>query len=230
MIDLRYKGIQLPDIGANGVQGMAEMRDRAFKRRIARDVRRSLEKFTFEENMMISFTPLVMQEVMWHYVLKVVDGAAEARWGDMKKLSRSLRELRKAYIIDCRRDLDQSHMDRLLSVKDDFISHCSRDFSLLWFTANTEIKRKHPDIPYIDIRTDALIALVVLEALNRHNDKMDMLVKARIGHCNKYVNPVNDAVKTGMTAFVGVTDINTGGHIDTATKVMMNNMRLIRYE
>ena len=70
-----------------------------------------LETFTWDENMMIAFVPLVISKIAWWYAEKVMKYCADHRISEVKKLGRAIKEVRTKYIDDLRKDLDFAHIN-----------------------------------------------------------------------------------------------------------------------
>lgn len=206
-----------------------KMKDLEFKKTVAEDVRRKVEKFTFDENIMITFVPLVMAEVAWYYALEVVDEVSRQRRESSKKLTRSIRQLRDAYLKTCRMDLDEAHIRRVMDVSYDYINACTNEFEMLWLELNGEIKRGWSQLDDPDTRTDALICVIILDVLDDHNRKMDELIKERLGSVVPYRNKVNDALRNGMMAFVRPADVKYSAHVETIKVIMANKLSTIRF-
>lgn len=71
------------------------MTERQFKKLVADNTERMLETFTWEENMLIAFVPLIISKVAWVYAEKVLAYCAEHRLSEYKKLGRVVKMLRQ---------------------------------------------------------------------------------------------------------------------------------------
>lgn len=231
-IDVTY-GKPVVDFASLNVKGspidFAKIKEAEFKEIVAKDVQEKVKKFTFEENIGITFVPLVMAEVAWYYALEVIDEASRQRLESSKKLTRSIRQLREAYLKTCRMDLDERHMKRVDEVSFEYINTCTDQFETLWYTLNGELKQKWGYLDNIDLRTDALICIIILDVLDEHNRKMDALIKERIGHVTPYRNKVNEALRNGMVAFVRPAEVICDSHVRTSMAIMEKNLATIRF-
>lgn len=208
----------------------AKLKEIEFKKTVAEDVQEKVRKFSFEENISITFVPLVMAEVAWYYALEVIDEASRQRMESSKKLTRSIRQLREAYLKTCRMDLDERHLKKVMDVSYDYINACTDAFETLWYVLNGELKSSWGDLDNIDLRTDAMICVIILDVLDRHNDRMDALIKERIGHVTPYRNKVNEALRNGMMAFIRPADVINDAHVKTSMAIMEKNLSVIRFE
>lgn len=77
-----------------------------------KDTSELLEKFSFVEHMKICFVPLVISEMAWTYACKAMDYAIANRVPNCIKATRTLKELRKSYIEELGKDLDEKHRKR----------------------------------------------------------------------------------------------------------------------
>lgn len=225
-----YKDIDITEINIKGSPDLKAMKEKAFKLGVLKDVKKSLQVFTFKENMDIAFTPLIIFEVAWHYAFVVMENAAKLKVDETKKLCRAIKFVRESYIAMCRKDLDASHMKRLELVKDDFINKCARDLQVLWFSISNELKRNYGKLEYIDeLRTDAFLCIVILDVMKEHNKHMDDVIKQKMGHCNSYKNPFVDALRESMEAFVYPANIENDKNVKLSMAIMKNNLEKIDY-
>ena len=201
-----------------------------FKQQVHDDTLTMLETFTFNENMQIAYVPIVITEVAWDYAFKVVKQAADNRISSTKKLSRSVRELRERYISDCRKDLDVSHLEQMKKAASLFLQVCSLDFTLLFFSLNNELKKRWAGISYLDMRTDACIAMILLKVLKEHSRKMDELMSRKLGkEVPSYSNPINDELYRYMTEYANPCEFTFDGHVRTSMQIIMKKFNLIEW-
>lgn len=202
-----------------------------FKQHIREDALNMLETFTFNENMQIAFVPIIIAEVAWHYAISTIKKAAEYRIEETKKLSRSVKMLRDKYLAECSKDLDKSHLERMVRVSDKFIASCGNDFTLLWFSVNNELKRHWSDIAYQDMRTEAVISMVLLQMLKEHNKSMDELMSKKLDReVPSYKHPIEDALYDCMDAFVSPCSIKYEGNVRTSMQIISKKFNAIEWD
>ena len=129
-----------------------------------------------------------------------------------------------------KKDLNAPHMKRIFDSSEDFIEQCSIDLMLLWFSVNNDIKKNYPEIDYVDIRTDAYISLVVLDVLEEHNIRMDEMIRAKVGRSTPYRNPLNDALRQGMEAFIYPIEMERSQNVLNSMKIIHKNLSKIKYD
>ena len=226
-----YQGIDISNIQIDNAPDLKAIKEKAFKQSVVKDVEKSTKVFTFKESMQIAFVPLIVTEVVWHYASIVLANAASLKIDETKKLSRAIKFARNSYLIMCKKDLDNKHLQRLENVKDDFIKKCANDLMVIWFNISNELKKKYKDIGYIDeIRTDAFMALLMIDVLDRHNKRMDGIIKEKMGHCNSYRNPFLNALREGMNALVYPADISKENNVQLSMAIMQKNLDKIDYD
>lgn len=202
-----------------------------FKRQVHDDTMNMLETFTFEENMNIAFVPLIITETAWYFAFKVVKYAAEHRIPETVKLSRSVRALREKYISDCRKDLDHAHIKKMEDAATEFVKTCQTDFALLFYSMNNELKKQWANYSYLDMRTDACIAMVMLQLLKEHNKRMDELMSKKLGgEVPVYTNPINDSLWDCMDAYADPCKFKFEGHVATSMKIIQKKFGQIEFE
>lgn len=192
-----------------------------FKKQVHDDTMNMLETFTFRENMNIAYVPIIITEVAWYYAMKVVKYAADNRIPDTIKLSRSVRALREEYLNNCRKDLKEKHLEQMVKAAEEFIGECQMDFRLLFYSMNNELKKQWPDYPHLDMKTDACIAIVILQVLKDHNERMDELMSDRLGNdVPSYTNPINEKLKKYMESYAAPCKFEFEGHVETSMKII----------
>lgn len=202
-----------------------------FKQQVHDDTLTMLETFTFRENMNIAFVPLIITEVAWHYAMKVVKFSADNRIPETVKLSRSVKALREQYLSDCSKDLDRKHIDKMEKSAEDFVKLCQTDFLLLFYSLNNELKKQWADYDNLDMRTDACIAIIMLQLLKEHNRRMDKLMESKLGgKVPSYRNPINDKLLDLMDAYASPCKLEFTGNVDTSMKIIRKKFDQIDFE
>jgi hypothetical protein len=212
--------------------GCAEDKEKVFKKAVHDDTLAMLETFSFEENMQIAFTPVIITEVAWKYAYIVLDYAAKARISETRKLSRTVKMLREKYICMCKKDLNRDHFDRMTKASEDFIGKCGNDFLILFYSLSNELKKQWADLAYLDMRTYAGIALIVLELLKEHTQRMDKLIAKRFKReaLPTISNPITDALRDCMEAYLAPARFSFDGNVKISMNIIRNKFNQIQWE
>lgn len=207
------------------------MDEARFRKEVKNDTQKMLETFTWEENMMIAFVPLVISRIAWWYAEKVMKYCADNRISEVKKLGRTIKEIRTRYIDELKKDLDIAHINNVERQTLTFIEEYKRDFTILWFQVNGAIKREHPEMPYQEMRTDAWCGVLMVRFLKSHNRKMDDVIAAKMGQSTSMTNPNMVKLETLLDAYLpdGFNIQNTE-QIDLCLRVLANRVREIDFE
>ena len=72
-----------------------------------------MERLTTDEQMRVSFIPLIITQLAWMYADKAMECAARDKVSILKKLSRTLKLVHKKYDEELRRDLDYNHLQNI---------------------------------------------------------------------------------------------------------------------
>lgn len=190
---------KMPDIEA--------LRENAFRRDIVEGARKMIERLTVEEQLSVSFLPLVLTHIAWVYADKAMSCAARDRVTCLKKLGRALKDVRQRYGYELRRDLDFRHVRNVEMQTEMCMEQMSSDLNILYFSVNQELKRKVPDYGYDELRTYAVISTLFVELLEQHNREMDRLLAERLEDrklAPSIVPPLIQQLYKGMVAFAGV--------------------------
>jgi len=202
-----------------------------FKEQVHADTLALLHTFTFRENMDIAYTPLIITEVAWHYAFEVLKVAAKNRISETKKLSRAIKAMREKYISDCRKDLDIKHIEKMQNAGEDFICKARNDFAILHYSISNQLLKDSPDLPFIDMRSDACIVIILLELLKEHNARMNKVISEKLKEEIPPINnPINDALRECMDAFVSPAKFEWSQHVATSMKIMQKHIANIEYD
>ena len=212
--------------------GCAENKEKVFKKAVHDDTLAMLETFSFEENMQIAFTPIIITEVAWKYAYIVLDYAAKARISETRKLSRTVKMLRGDYICMCKKDLNRDHLDRMARASEDFVGKCGNDFLILFYSLSNELKKQWADLAYLDMRTYAGIALIVLELLKEHTQRMDKLIAKRFKReaLPTISHPITDALRDCMEAYLAPAKFSFDGNVKISMNIIRNKFNQIQWE
>lgn len=204
--------------------------EKQFKEQVHNDALAMLETFTFKENMLMAYVPLIITEVAWHYALKVVNEAAQNRISDFKRLSRKVKSLRENYLQNCTKDLTKQDIERIIESAKAFINSCGNDFSIMFYSVNNELKKKWPDCHYLDIRTDACIAQSMIKLLFLHNERMDKLVERKLGgKMPSYRNPINEALLDCMRQYAFPAQVEFTGNMRLSMQIIHKKFNAIDF-
>lgn len=186
---------------------MKEMQEKAFRNNVSESTRKMIERLTIDEQMRVSFLPLIITHLAWVYADKAMACAARDKVSLLKKLSRTLKMVHQKYNEELRRELDYSHLQNVIRQTEMCISEINRDLTILYFTVNQELKRKVPQYGYDEQRTYAVISTLFIDLLKQHNREMDKLLAEKLDDRNlapSIVHPLIQHLHTGMVAFAGV--------------------------
>ena len=186
---------------------MEDMREAAFRKEVKDGTQKMIERLTLDEQMKVSFVPLLITQCAWVYAYKSMELAARDKIQILKKLSRTLKMVHQKYDEELRRELDWKSRTRIEKQADEFMNEIARDMTILYFTVRQEILRCAPEYPCVEQRTYAIISLLFIGLLEEHNREMDILLAEKLADKNlaeNVTNPLTLHLRMGMTAFAGV--------------------------
>lgn len=213
---------------------MKELQEKAFRDNVSESTKKMIERLTLDEQMRVSFVPLIITHLAWVYADKAMACAARDKVSLLKKLSRTLKMVHQKYNEELRRELDYNHLQNVIRQTEMCISEINRDLTILYFSVNQELKRKVPQYGFDEQRTYAVISTLFIDLLKQHNREMDKLLAEKLNDRNlapSIVPPLIQHLHTGMVAFAGVE-----GKFDyreqnvvTAMKVIKNRIDSIEF-
>lgn len=200
------------------------------KKEIKHDVHTMLETFTWKENMMIAFVPLVIAHLAFIYSDKVLEYCKEHRISETLKLSRAVKHIRQEYLSEMKKDLNAAHIRRIEEQTEQFMQIYAHDFTILWWCVNGQYKRQFPDNPYKDMKTDAFVSVMMCRFLDEHNKRMDKIIAAKMGQANSIKNPYINKLETCMDAYCGNQVIECDANIKACMKILEKNINEIEFD
>lgn len=213
---------------------MEALQGKSFRDTVAESTKKMMERLTLDEQMRVSFVPLIITQLAWLYADKAMACAARDKVSILKKLSRTLKMVHQRYNDELRRELDYTHLQNVMKQTDMCIEEISRDLTILYFSVNQEFKRSTPEYPYDEQRTYAIISTLFIDLLKSYNLEMDKLLAEKLSDPNlapSIVPPLIQHLRTGMVAFAGVEgkfnyeDTN----VQNAIKVIRNRINSIEF-
>lgn len=178
--------------------------EREFRESVKKDTERMMKSFTQREHIQMAFIPLIFADIAFHYADKCRRYAADHRIEILKKLGRAYDEVKHNYFEQVNKDLDMKHQKQVESEMGRFMEEYQKDFTILWFSVNAEFKRKMPDYPYSDMRTDAICGMLMIDLLYQNNSHMDEVIAQRLGEKRQSIHdPKLDALRSILDAYAG---------------------------
>ncbi len=202
-----------------------------FKQDVRESTRKMLNTFTWEENMMIAFVPLVIEHIAWMYADKVMKQCADLHISETKKLTRIVKQIREEYNSLLKKDLDVLHIRRIQVQTEEFCKLHQNDFTILWYCVKNQYRKQFPDDPYAEMRTDAYISILMCKFIAEHNKRMDALIATKIQKKTKSIqNPLILKLQACMDAYCGNDVIDKNEHIEAALRILQKNVAAINFE
>ena len=208
------------------------MTERQFKQIVADNTERMLETFTWEENMMIAFVPLIISKVAWVYAEKVLAYCAAHRLSEYKKHGRVVKMLRQEYLDTLAKDLDRRHVRHIETQTEQFIEEINHHLTILWLQANTYIKNAAGyEITHDTMRTDAMVAILMVRYLKAHDNRMNAIIEAKMGHSESITNPQMIDLAGLMKVYLPKDfEVGTNYQLDLCAKIFENSLSKIEFD
>lgn len=88
---------KLPKNPVQAIPDMKELQEKAFRESVAESTKKMMERLTLDEQMRVSFVPLIITQLAWLYADKAMACAARDKVSILKKLSRTLKMVHQKY-------------------------------------------------------------------------------------------------------------------------------------
>lgn len=180
-----------------------DLKEQMFKAQCKSDVDKMTETFTFEEQMKISYIPLILNLMAWRYADEVLQYCADHKISLLIKLSRATKMVRKEWFSRLSLDLDRKHIEGVEKETDRFMQEIGNDLTILYFTVNNVFMKCCPNYPYDDMRTKAIISMLFIKLFYSYNKEMDKVIESKLAARNSIKDPLIDSLYSSMDAFAG---------------------------
>ena len=213
---------------------LSELREEKFKGQMKQEATDIVTQFTRAEQVQIAFVPLVWTFLAFRFAEQACKLAASYRIPILTKVTRAVRKLRADFDTVQARDLDQRHRRDLEAQSLQFLEENRRDFTILHFTIQQQLLRLYPSYDYIDMRSVAITAMLLIRLTDTHNAEMDKLMRQRLRHAvtPSLRMPVMEKLHACLDAMAG----EIGGFdfgepaLTMAVKVIRNGMARSQFE
>ena len=181
-----------------------QSKEEKFRQQVKTDVERILEAFTYDEHLQITYVPLVLNEIAWHWAYKAMQLAASNRVQDLKKLGRVLKELRQHYERTVCKDLLPSDLNTIQQQAQQFIADNTYNFQIQFYTISNVFSKQFGKCEFEEMRVYALMSQLAILCSDAHNKRCDELMRERLGKVQAAVRmPAMDSLYTGIQCYVG---------------------------
>lgn len=205
-------------------------REIEFKQEVKSNVKKMLQTFTWKENMMIAFAPLVISQLAWIYTEEVLNYCKEHRIYETLKLGRAVKHIHEEYNNTLRKDLDSRHIERIDNQTRLFHEHYLNDFVILRCCVDAAFLKQYPNVKHREMRVAAYIVMLMCRFLVLHNNRMDKVITAKMGFSQSVKDPNIDKLETCMDAYCGDFVIENTPNIDACMRILQKNINEIDFE
>lgn len=209
------------------------LEERAFKEKIRKTTLDIQDKFSQAEHLYMVLVPQVYAQLAFRYARRCRKYAAANRIAMLTKLGKAYDTLERDYEEDVGKDLDYNHRQNVRRETVRFFETYQRDFMILYLSVNQEFKKKMPDWPYSDMRSEAICGMLMIDLYREHNKTVDSLIASRLGRgMNSVANPKIEALYSILDAYageVGRYDFNER-NVQTAKAVIRNRVKQIDFD
>ena len=181
-----------------------------------------------KEIQQVSFMPLVLTEIAWIYAQMAREAAAHNRLEMFRDMGRVVDLKRKEYEDFLALNLDYMRRTTIKLEAEALMGDFERDFEILYWSCNQELKRVAPEYYYEDVRTPAIVSIEMVGLVRSINKLNDALLAKRIkGELAEVteLNPYTAWLGENMECYAGV-DTKTFNYKDrnilTALAVIKN--------
>lgn len=137
-----------------------------------------------ETHLRYGYVSFVIAEVAWDYVDTVLNMACLLRRRELRRLCRTIKEIREDYLWWRRKFSGQTHLDNEEENMETFQEDLNEFFSSMYRAHTDKLKNKYPDIysEYIMMIATAYMSIIVFDALFKYVRYMEGIVINKVRH------------------------------------------------
>ena len=140
--------------------------------------------------------------------------------------------LRQEYLDTLAKDLDRRHVRHIETQTEQFIEEINHHLTILWLQANTYIKNAAGyEITHDTMRTDAMVAILMVRYLKAHDNRMNAIIEAKMGHSESITNPQMIDLAGLMKVYLPKGfEVGTNYQLDLCAKIFENSLSKIEFD
>lgn len=201
--------------------------DTLLEERRERETRRDQElvrgALTLQEKARVAIVPVMLDCMALRFASVAAEKAASYRLAMMKRVTREVREIMAEYGRAMSSGMERGMMDAIRGNAERFMEEYSKDFTVLYFSVNQELKRKCPSYPYDDLRTSAIMAKLLIRLSERYGREAFKAVARATGKSRIPARlPLMGELERCMDAYAAEM-----GRFDYADRNVLLSMRVI---
>lgn len=201
-------------------------------RKAAKESAAEIKKtFNSQEQLQISFIPLVYGAMAFYYADLCKEYSAENRISILKGLSRAYTKLKKSYAQELAKDLNAKAMESVEECAGMFMNNYQTHFIRAYFAIKNEFDKLYPHYPYGVMRSNALFGMVIIQMLKEHIKYVNELINSK--NCNTYatvINPKIDALYDILLGYAGAENFNfSDPNVSLAAEIIRNKIKEIEF-
>ena len=156
-------------------------------------------------------SPFIINQIIINYTQKALKIASKEGITALKELSREIKELIKRFEELHETALDKGHINYIQERTKALQEERKRDFTIFDYTINSLIKKYNPTFKYIELLTQALLAMLFIHVADKHLNETSELIDKQTGlFLNNTRPPILDKLYTGlnkMTEYIAINNI-----------------------
>lgn len=178
-------------------------------------------------------SPFIINQITINYTQKALEIAAKEGITALKDLSRKMRELIKCFEELNKEVLDSGHINYIKERTKALQEERARDFAIFTYTINSLIKKYNPTFKYIELSTQALLAMLFIHVADKHLNETSELIDKQTGlFLNNTRPPILDKLYTGlnkMTEYIAINNIINNELFKRCVNTAHNIIKNIEY-
>lgn len=155
--------------------------DARFREQIKEDVDELMRAFTWEEHKYIAYVPIVMNIVAFRYAFMAKQYAADNRIPELKIMSRAITALYKEFVESLRKDLDATHIQRVMDATDDWMNDTANDQMILQVQVANAYLNQFTPIKHQQLFVYATCCRLIAQLVLDFQRDIDAMINKRLG-------------------------------------------------
>lgn len=178
-------------------------------------------------------SPFIINQITINYTQEALGVAVKERISELTPLSREIKKVIKRFEELHETALDKGHINYIQERTKALQEERARDFAIFTYTINSLIKKYNPTFQYIELSTNALLAMLFIHVADKHLNETSELIDKQTGlFLNNTRPPILDKLYTGlnkMTEYIAINNIINNELFKRCINTALNLIKRIEY-
>lgn len=133
----------------------------------------------YKEKVQVAMIPFVIIHIIWFYAMKTIKLAGKNKVQILKEYTSETKTLHKKFQYQMDDEWDIKDKYEIQKEADSFIEKFQQEFSVMFYTINSLFIKIYPKYPFSEMRSYALMTMVLIQCYEEHSFNMDKIINTK---------------------------------------------------